>query len=520
MSLLGIDIGTTQCKAAAFSVEGRCLAHAVREYPTLHPAPGRAELDSRGVWRNVRTVISEVASQTGRDPVTALCVSAMGEAFVPVTHDRRILASSILSSDTRGSEYAEALREAFGQEAFYRINPNLIGPQYTLPKLMWLREHDPGLFRRADHFLLWSDFVNFMLGCEPACNRSHANRTLLFDMETTDWAAPLLDWAGIDRNRLGRVVPAGCMVGIVADTIAAELGLPRNVRVISGGHDQCLNALGCGCISAGKAVCGIGTYECLTPVFGRPRDPLALLRERLNMEHHVLPELYVAFLFNQSGCLVRWFRDTFAAAEVGATDDLYAKLNAELPIEPTRLLVLPHFDPPPWPEYLTDTSGAILGLKLSTTRGEILKAIMEGATFHFVEGIAALRRMGIDTTEFVASGGGARSDAWLQIKADIFGVKFVRLSSAECGLTGAAMLAGLTTGVYASPAEAVSVHVRKTRVFEPDASRHEQYEELGARYRKLLPSLAPLLGRLEPVPSIDPRIQYARRHEASQSAAH
>jgi len=188
-----------------------------------------------------------------------------------------------------------------------------------------------------------------------------------------------------------------------------------------------------------------------------------MLREHLNIEHHVLPDLYVSFLFNQSGSLVRWFRDTFAASELAAGGDLYARLNAELPAEPTRLLVLPHFDPPPWPEYLPDSAGAILGLRSNTTRGEILKAIMEGATYHFVDGIAALRRMGIDTTEFVASGGGARSDAWLQLKADIFGVPFVRLQRAE--------LAGLRAPVYFDTAGAVTALVLLGRYLEARARR-------------------------------------------------
>ena len=493
MSLLGIDIGTTQCKAAAFAADGRCWGLASREYRMLHPAPGTVEIDVTDLWDKVQAVIREAATAAAADPVTALCVSALGEAVVPVTRDRRVVGTSIPSSDPRGAEYAAALAREFGQEAFYRINPNLLGPQYSLPKILWLRDHQPETFARAELFLLWSDFVNFMLGCEPTCNNSHANRTLLFDLAANDWSDRLLAWAGLERQRFGRIVPGGTVVGTVAPAAAQALHLPPGVRVVAGGHDQCPNALGCGCITAGKAVCGIGTYECLCPVFARPADPLAMLRERLNIEHHVLADLYVAFLFNQSGSLVKWFRDTFAAAEAAAGGDVYARLNAELPADPTRLLVLPHFDPPPWPEYLPDSAGVILGLKANTSRGAILKAIMEGVTYHFVDGIDALRRLGIDTTEFVASGGGARSDAWLQIKADIFGVPFVRLRRAEGGVTGAAMLAGLATKVYRNPADAVAAHVQRDRVFDPDPGRHAVYREQVARFRQLYPAVRDLL---------------------------
>ncbi|MEI8243672.1 MAG: FGGY family carbohydrate kinase, partial [bacterium] len=499
MSLLGIDIGTSGCKAVVLSEDGRCLGHAACEHRPHHPAAGLCEFDAAAVWRGACEVIRSAMHATGADPVTALCVSALGEAVVPVTRDRRIVGPSILSSDPRGGEYAEALIRDFGEEAFYRINRNLAGPQYTLPKLLWLREHEPALYARAELFLTWSDFAGFMLGAEPTCNNSHASRTHLFDFEADDWSERLLAWAELDRARLGRIVPGGIVVGTVSAAMAAELGMPPGVAIVAGGHDQCLNALGCGCVAPGRAVCGIGTYECITPVYRTPDDPLALFPQRLNVERHVLPGLCVSFLFNQSGSLVRWFRDTFAAAEVAAPD-LYARLAAEIPDAPTRLLVLPHFDPPPWPERLPEASGVIAGLKSTTTRGEILKAIMEGATFHFVEGVAALRRLGIDTTEFVASGGGARSDAWLQIKADILGVPFVRLATSECGATGAAMLAGIATGCYGSPDDAVAAHVRRVRSFEPDAQRQAYYAELFGCFRQLHPALRTTLRDLSALP--------------------
>ncbi|MHB9130223.1 MAG: FGGY-family carbohydrate kinase [Armatimonadota bacterium] len=494
MSLLGVDVGTSMCKAAVFTNDGRCLALAAREYRPYNSQPHHAELDSRAVWQQVQEVIAEVAAYTAQDPITALCVSSLGEAAVPVSRTREILDASILCADPRGEEYVQTLVADIGQEAFYQINPNILGPQYTLPKLLWLRDNMPELYERADYFLLWGDCIGFLLGGDPVANNSLANRTLLFDLARNDWSDHLLEWGGVDRQKLGRVVPGGTVVGTVSEEMAARLGLPAGVRIVAGGHDQCCNALGCGAITAGKAVCGIGTYECITPTFGPVNQPLAMLAEGLNIEHHLLPDLYVSFLYNQSGSLVKWFRDTFAAAEVARGDaDLYARLNAEMPTDPTTLLVLPHFDPPQWPRYLPDTAGVILGLHTRTTRGDILKAIMEGATFYFVDAIHGLRRMGIDLTECIASGGGARSDAWLQIKADIFGLPFVRTRITEGGLAGAAMLAGLATAIYTSPAEAVSAFVQKERTFDPDPQRHTRYQEKHAQYRQLYPALADLL---------------------------
>jgi xylulokinase len=497
MSILGIDLGTTGCKSAAFSKEGRCLGQAYREYCAIHPQAGRVELDSREVWGKVRQVIQEVAAQTRRDPITALCTSSFGEAFVPVSRSGEILGSSILCTDLRGTEYSDALARDIGQEAFYKINPNILGPEYSLPKLLWLRDHEPELFGQADYFLFWADLVPFLLGCEPVAANSLANRSLLLDIARNDWSDELLSWSGMERKKLGRVVSGGTLIGTVSGRVAAEIGLPAGVRVVAGGHDQCCNALGAGCTEPAQAVCGIGTFECITPTYGEIREPLRMLSLGLNMEHHVVPGLYVSFLYHQAGILVKWFRDTFAAADAAPDGtDIYSLLNREMPEAPTNLLVLPHFDPPMWPLHIADTSGVIMGLKTDTTRGEILKAIMECETFYFVDSLLALEKLGVETREFMATGGGARSDAWLQIKADIFGVPFIRPRISEGSLLGAAMLAGIATGVYGSAAEAAGVFVKPERRFEPDSSRHTIYGEKLKLYRELSPATRRLLSKL------------------------
>ncbi|MBN1488820.1 MAG: hypothetical protein JXA69_02795 [Phycisphaerae bacterium] len=497
MSLLGVDVGTTGCKAAAFTGNGQLLVLAYREYRSFQAQSGRAELDSQAVWDGVQAVIRQVAQETASDPVSAMAVSSLGEAMVPVTRDRELLAASILCTDPRGAETIDRLHGAFDDHAFYAINPNILGPQYSLPKLLWLREHQPDVFARADYFLLWADLVAFMLGCDATACNSLANRTLLFDLGRNDWSEPLLAWSGIERAQLGRVVAGGTVLGTISRDAADALGLPTNVTIVAGGHDQCCNALGSGVIAPGQAVCGIGSFECLTPVYGPVREPLDMFELGLNIEHHVLPDRYVSFIFNQAGTLVKWFRETFAAADQPADgQDVYAMLNAEMPDEPTRLLVLPYFEAAISPRVVSDASGVIVGLKTHTTRGEILKAIMESVTYYFVDSIEALKGVGADTTQFIATGGGARSDRWLQIKADIFGVPFIRPSVTEAGLAGAAILAGLATDMFNSPEETVERFVRHDRIFEPDTARNQIYRERLGQYRELLPATHGLLRKL------------------------
>ncbi|MEI6168196.1 MAG: FGGY-family carbohydrate kinase [bacterium] len=486
MSLLGIDVGTTGCKAAVFSVDGQLMAQAYREYSSSYPFPGWVELDSTSVWLKIKAVISEVVMATAGDPVAALCISSMGEAATPVSADRQILGPCILSSDSRGQETIDRLVDKFGKAGFYDLNPNiLIGPNYTLPKLLWLKEHEPDLYDKADKFLLWDGLVGFLLGCEPFVSYSLANRTLLFDIRKEEWSEPLLQFAGISPDKLPCCLPSGAIAGTVSDIMAGELGLPRGVKVVVGGHDQCCNALGAGVFKSGRAVDGIGTYECLTPVYGHIPPTGDMLRYSLNAEHHVVEGLYASFIYNQSGSLVRWFRDTFASADRDLPD-VYDRLAAEMPAEPTDLLVLPLFEMTGPPGFLPGGAGSIHGLKLSTRRGEIYKAVLEGATFYFMESMEALRDMGVDTSEFVATGGGAQSDAWLQIKADIFNVPFIRPKVTEAGLLGAAMIAGVALGVLGTLSEAVERFVIPDRAFEPNVRRYAIYAQRREKYRQLL----------------------------------
>lgn len=499
MSLLGIDVGTTGCKAAAFSIEGECLGSAYREYAQLQPRIGWAELDGRDVMDRVKQCVAEVVRRTTGDPVTAISASSLGEAMTPVSADREILGNSILMVDLRGQEHVDRLRSEIGQEAFYDINPNILGPNYTLPKILWLRDSEPEIYEKTWKFLLWVDLVTVMFGCEPLISHSLANRTLLYDIRREDWSETLLGWASVDRDMLPRPVHSGTSAGPISDAVADELGLPRGVEMIVGGHDQCCNALGAGIHQAGRAVCGMGTFECITPVYDHIPAAATMLPGGFNIEHHVLEELYVSFAFNQSGALVRWFRDTFASAErrhVPDGEDIYDLLTAEMPAGPTRLLVLPHFEITGTPDFISDSAGVIAGLKTGTTRGEILRGIMEGATFYFVDSLERMKAAGIDTRELVATGGGARSDAWLQIKADILGIPFVRPRITECTILGAAMLAGMATGVFSSAADAVSCFVERDRVFEPDARHHEQYRERYELYRQLYPAVRELQRQL------------------------
>jgi xylulokinase len=493
MSLLGIDVGTSGCKAAVFSTDGRLLASAYREYDIGRPQPGWAELDAARVWDKIRETIAAAVARSGSDPVTDLSVSSMGEAVVPVGAGREVLGPSLLNFDVRGAEYLEGLRTQISDEDLSRLSGNPLGNHYSLTKLMWIRAHQPDLYARADKFLHWSSFVAFMLGADPVLDYSLANRTLLFDVDRRLWSDEMLGRAGLDREKLPGLAPSGTAIGTVSKKMAAALGLPQGVRIHTGAHDQVANAVGCGVIAEGLAVYGMGTYLCITPVFRERRPAGPMLAAGLTTEHHAVPGNYVCFIYNQGGALLKWYRDTFAAGEArrarDAGEDVYADLLAEMPAVPSRVLALPDFIPTGPPAFLADSCGALAGLHLETSRGEILKGLLEATTFYLRDCVEALPATGIRIDAYRAVGGGSKSPAWIQICADILGRPFVRPAVTEAGTLGAAIMAGVGGGVFPGYAEGAAAMVRLERTFEPDPGRQARYAERFEQYRRLAPLL-------------------------------
>jgi xylulokinase len=501
MSLLGIDVGTSGCKTAVFSENGQLLGQAYAEYDYQHSRPGWAELDAFQVWNQVKRTIGQALVDVKGDPVKALCVSSLGESVVPVTANRSILGPALLNFDVRGEEYLAELRGLIPDDRLYQINGNTLGNLYTLTKLKWLKQHQPDLYQQTQIFLLWSGFVSYMLGADAKVDYSLANRTLLFDLDRRDWSDEILDLARLDREKLPPTVPAGMVIGSVANSLAAELGLPVGIPIVSGGHDQCCNGIGCGVVAPGQAMYGMGTYICLMPVFGQRPETKTMLARGLNTEHHVISEKYVSFLYNQGGSLVKWFRNTFAAVEhkyaQASRQDLYLALMSEMPKDVSRVMVLPHFTATGPPDFITDSCGVIAGLKLETSRGEILKGLIEGMTFYIRANFEMLLGVGLEVDDFRAVGGGSKSDIWIQISTDILGRPFVRPKIKEAGVLGAAILAGVGCGTFPSLEAGVESMVHLDRTFYPEPNKQAIYNEYFAKYQRLWPLMADYLRDLE-----------------------
>ncbi len=512
MSYLGLDIGTTGCKAAVFDGDGRLRALAYREYPLLTPQPGWAEVDSAGVCDDCQIAIREAVAACPGDPVRGMGISCQGEAFTPVGPSGELLGNGMVSSDARAVPQVASFSREFDAWQLYKRTGHTPHPMFTLFKLLWLRQQRPDVFRAARRFLCFEDLFLMQLGLQPSISWPLAGRTMLFNVCTHQWDEKILSAIDLDAERLSPPVPSGSVVGMLPRAAAGALGLRADVIVVAGGHDQPCGALGAGAVEPGVAMIASGTVECVCPVFQHACFDEMLFRSNLCTYDFTLPGKYTSVLFSLTGGnVLRWFRDQWGqpeqteAAHCGA--DPYDLLIRGMAAEPSDLFTLPNFTPSGTPYFDAHTPAAILGLRLSTTRGQVLRSLLEGVALEMRLNLELLKDAGLTVRQLRAIGGGAKNSALVQLKADVLHRPITTMAVTEAGCLGVALLAcAAHTG--ASPQELVKAWVKSQSVVEPDPRFAEFYDERFDAYRQLYPAVREIWQRLEDAQSRSSKVEW------------
>ena len=494
MSLLGIDVGTTGCKAIAFNIDGEIIAQAYGEYPLIHQQPGWSELDSNQVWDIVANAVKEVVAQTKSDPVEAFAVSSQGEAVTPISKSGEILDNAITTFDYRTVGIDEEIGENMSKLDIMKITGMPLSPITTAAKLIWIKGAKPEVYKNTWKFLGFEDFVVYKMGLKPTVDYSLASRTMLFDIINKNWSEKMFDLIGADMDMFPEAKPSGRIIGEVPASVAEELGLPKGVVGVTGGHDQPCGALGAGIIRSGEVMDATGTVECIAPAFSEPVINENMIEGNFCCYCHVVDGLYVTLGFVASGGVVlRWYRDTFAQSEKAEAEatgkDVYDILMEQSTDGISPLMLLPHFTGSGTPYLDSGSKGAILGLSLATTKGDITKAILEGISFEIKLNLKMLSDAGVTINEIRAIGGGAKSEKWLQLKADMFGKKVVALDVSEGVCLGAVILAGTAIGKYPSVQEAVKQLVKPKKTYLPREDVKQQYDERLKLYAEVYPAI-------------------------------
>ncbi len=497
MYYAGLDIGTTVVKAVVFDIRGKQIVEAHREYDLTYPRPGWRELDSDLVWAKTKEVLQQVGSWEGSSDIEALSVSVQGEAVTPVSRDGRALANSVVTFDNRTVPQARWWASEMGRETIFAITGQPLHPMTTLNKIMWFRDNQPELFERAWKFLCYEDLFFYRLGLEPTIDYSLASRTMAFDVVKRRWSETMLEAAGLDPDLLAEAQPSGVVVGEIESEVAKDLGLPKGLMAVTGGHDQPCSALGGGITRPKVGVDSTGTVECVTTATDRPVLNRTMLESNFPCYCHVKPGMYVTLAFHfGAGAVLKWYRDNFAQDEIRRAREegvsAYSILDREAANGPVNVYLLPHFVGTGTPYLDPGSKGAIIGLTTSTTRAELYKAILDGITYETKVNLERLEQSGIRIDELRAIGGGAASKIWLQIKADILEKKMVRLAVSEAGCLGAALLAATAAGGFRNLDQAVEETVVPVDGFQPEAKAVDGYRERFRIYKAIYETIKEL----------------------------
>ncbi len=476
MSYIGIDIGSSQVKAVVFGADGCRMSAAYRKYSYTVPVPGQMELNGGEVLKAAFEVLAECAAAVKNiSPVKAIACSSQGEAFSPLDAKGNILAPAMISGDMRSSEVIREFTDKFGRERLYRITGHSASAMFSIAKLMWLRKFSPDLFRKSAKFLCFEDLLAFKLTGRAVMGWPLAGRTMLFSPEKHRWMPELLDACGIRESQLAETLPCGTVTGFLLPEIAGRLGFDRDTVWVTGGHDQIIGARGCGAITPGTAMYAAGSVECLVPVLDKLVMSDELYRSNLCSYDFALPGRYASVAYSLTGSnLTEYFIREIARDMNG---DYNGLINA-MPPGPTGLLVLPYFTPSGTPYFDEITPACVYGWRFGTGRGELFKALSEGVALEMRLNCELLKNNGFRLDKLIATGGGFRSRAMVQLHADVLGVPIQVCDESEAGCRGAAALAATAADGVEIPAPSIIAMV------EPDAENRGIYDAKFVQWKK------------------------------------
>ncbi len=471
--VLGIDVGTTACKVIAYDEFGNAVAKERAEYSVLHPQKGYAEIDPDSMWDGVVQSIYNIKINNDIQ-ISAIAVSSHGEGVMPLNSEGVVIGNEILSYDTRTVNEAEVLRAQFGDDTIFDMSGQLLNSSGTICKIMWMKKNYH--YGNDVYYMCAGDFVTMKLSGKRMIDYSLAARTVMLDVKKKQWHQALLEFVGIGETQLSELIQGGEIVGKIKEDVAQRLQLSLDTNIVAGGHDQACALLGSGVESLEEGEYSLGTTE--TIVCGMNQFNGDLYQYGLSCAPHVVENQYITMAGNfTGGNLLQWYRDNFAE------DKDYNIIIEEMNANSTDILVLPHFTVTGSPWNDDKSCGMISGLTLATTRGEYIRALLEGVTYEILLNLENLHKSDIHIKHLKAAGGSCASQKIMQLKADMLGVPIEIVDGKEASCKGAALLA---VGRLAFAREDEKYKVKKEIPrYIPNEENHRHYKENYVKYKKM-----------------------------------
>ncbi len=508
-TLLGIDLGTTGVKAALFATEdGHVLASAFVEYPLLHPHPSWAEQHPEDWWQATIIALRRCLADGLRHGIAPTDIRGVGlsgqmHGVVLLDAEHQVLRPCIIWADQRTEAQCQWMTEHVGAARLIELVSNPALPGFSAPKVLWVRDNEPEIFARTRTILLPKDYIRYRLTGVIAMEISDAAGTCLLNVKEGTWSQEVLEAIGCDPTLLPPVIAADATSGTSTDEVASLTGLPAGTPVAGGGADNACGAVGNGVVRPGLALVSIGTSGVVLAHATTPQVDTSGPIPRVHTFNHAVPHAwYLMGVTQAAGLSLRWVRENIGLPEQALERwsgldayDLLAKEAAGVSPGSDGLIFLPYLQGERTPHLDASARGGWIGLVASHDRRHLIRAVLEGVAFSLKDCFTIIGEQGLELEQVRATGGGAKSPLWRQIIADVLGVELVTTNAQEGPAFGAALLAGVASGVYPSVEQAceATVRVGERTVPRPEAQRI--YAQSYETYRALYPALKPVISR-------------------------
>jgi len=482
--VLGVDLGTSAVKVLLVSKTGEVLAEVSKDYPLYHDQPGYSEQDPDDWVRGTKSAIKELTGQID-DPsqIEGVRFSGQMHGLVLLNEEYQPLRRAILSNDTRTTAECREIEQNVGLERLHALTKNPALEGFTLPKLLWVKKNQPEIFSQAKVFLLPKDYVRYALTGQINMDYSDAAGTLLLNVAEKSWSEEMCDKNGIPLSLCPPLVGSTDQTGTIQKEVAQETGLTETCKVFAGGADNACGAIGAGILEDGLTMSSTGTSGViLSYEAAGDKD----FEGKVHYFNHGDPNaFYTMGVTLAAGYSLSWFKDTFA--QDLSFDELIEEAN-DSTVGAKGLLFSPYIVGERTPHPDSAIRASFIGMHANHTRGDFARAVVEGITFSLNESVEIFRSQGKEISKVIAMGGGAKSDLWLQIQADVFNAEVVTLKNEQGPGMGAAMLAAVGSGWYPTLADCAGDFVNFTKSYQPIPENVAKYRDLFKLYQQIYQS--------------------------------
>ena len=495
MLFLGIDVGTGGTRAVLINTVGQVVASYAAEHAPIQSAfPGWAEQDPEDWWRAAQQSIRAVLAAASCKPSDIASIGLTGQMHgaVLLDADGQILRPSLIWCDTRTALQCDWLHATLGRERVIELTCNPALPNFTLTKILWVREHEPQIFARIAHILCPKDYVRLRLSGIYAMDVQEASGTLLLDVTHRRWSQPIAEASGVPLEWLPQLFESAEICATLSDSAAAATGLLAGTPIVAGAGDQGAGAVGMGILKPGSVSATIGTSGVVFAATDAPiRDPLG----RLHTFCHAVPgRWHVMGVTQAAGLSLRWLRDVLSAGVTSqpASYEALLSLAAQAPAASDGVLWAPYLFGERTPHLDPEVRAAFAGLTASHTQAHLVRAVLEGVAYSLRDTFTLFAELGIPILNVRLGGGGARSPLWRQIQADVYGRAVEFLAAEEGAAYGAALLAGVGVGAWSNVDTACESSIQIAGQIGPEPAARFEYDQSYQTYRRIYLALVSL----------------------------